>query len=151
MTTNIGQSAPVFWPGEPRSLTEKPRRPQYTELQRVRHLAKRPCMHRRKILLACGSSDPMRVEREGGAAGRLVGTLVAPSVQGHSLPPCRSYGPIRVFFQASCMWQSEGLSGQSFSVALPIQALRGFPCLGSFSVDQTVRHLKQHPGWGPAL
>ena len=29
----------------------------------------------------------MRVEREGGAAAWLVGTLVAPSVQGHRLPP----------------------------------------------------------------
>ena len=46
---------------------------------------------------------------------------------------CRSNGPIRVFFQASCSWQSEGLFGQSFSVPLPIQALRGLPCLRSFS------------------
>ena len=37
----------------------------------------------------------------------------------------RSYGPIRVFFRASCSWQSEGLFGQSFSVAPPIQALEG--------------------------
>ena len=55
---------------------------------------------------------------------------------------------------------------QSFSIAPPIQALRGFPCLGSFYVvlsvrhiegplclrsysgDQHVRHLKGHPGWG---
>ena len=150
MTTNTGQYAPVFWPGEPRSLTEKPGRPQPTGLQ-SQTLPKRPCMHRHKILLACGSSDPMRVEHEGGTAGWLVGTLVAPSVQGHGLPPCRSYGPIRVFFQASCLWRSEALSHQSFSVALPIQALRGFPCLGSFSVDWRVRHLKGHPGWGPAL
>ena len=32
----------------------------------------------------------------------------------------RSYGPIRIFFLASCSWQSEGLFGQSFSVAPPI-------------------------------
>ena len=47
---------------------------------------------------------------------------------------CRSYGSIRVFFWASCSWPSEGLFGQSFSIALPVQALRGLPCLGSFSV-----------------
>ena len=37
----------------------------------------------------------------------------------------KSYGPVRVFFRASCSWQSEGLFGQSFSVAPPIQALEG--------------------------
>ena len=35
---------------------------------------------------ACGSSAPVRVEREGGIAAWLLGTLVAPSVQGHRLP-----------------------------------------------------------------
>ena len=43
----------------------------------------------------------MRVEHEGGVAAWLVGTLVVLSVQGHGLPRCRSYGPIRVFFQDS--------------------------------------------------
>ena len=42
----------------------------------------------------------------------------------------RSYGPIRVFFQDSCSWQSEGLFGQSFSIAPPIQAHRGVPLPG---------------------
>ena len=36
----------------------------------------------------------------------------------------RSYGTLRVFFQVSWSWWSEGLFGQSFSVAPPIQALR---------------------------
>ena len=35
MATSIGQYAPVFLPGEPPSLTEKPGRPQSTESQRV--------------------------------------------------------------------------------------------------------------------
>ena len=35
METSIGQYAPVFFPGEPPSLTEKPGRPQSTGLQRV--------------------------------------------------------------------------------------------------------------------
>ena len=43
---------------------------------------------------------------------------------------CRSCGPIRVFFPASCSWQSEGLFGQSFSIALPVQAHRGAPLAG---------------------
>ena len=52
------------------------------------------------------------------------------------------------FFQASCSWQSEGLFGQTFSVALPIQALRGLPCLGSFSVVWCVRHMEGPPCLG---
>ena len=43
-------------------------------------------MHRRKTFFACGSSDPVRVEGEGGTGAWLVGILVAPSVQGHGLP-----------------------------------------------------------------
>ena len=58
----------------------------------------------------------------------------------------RSYGPIRIFFQASCSWRSEGLFGQSFSVAPPIQELRGLLCLGSFSVVLGVRH-REGPSW----
>ena len=119
--------------------------------------------------LACGSSASVRAECEGGAAAWLAGTLAAPSVQGHRLPPPQSYGPIRVFIPASCSWRSEGLFGQSLSVALPVQALRGLPCLGSFSVvwrirhiegplwlgsysvDRHIRHLKGHPVWDPTL
>ena len=37
MATSIGQYAPVFLPGEPCSLTEKPGRPQSTGSQRVGH------------------------------------------------------------------------------------------------------------------
>ena len=65
--------------------------------------------------------------------------------------PCRrSYGPIRVFFQASCSWRSEGLFGQSFFITPPVQALRGLPCLGSFSVVRHIRHIEGPHGWGPA-
>ena len=61
---------------------------------------------------------------------------------------CRSYGPMRVFFWASCSWQSEGPFGQSFSVALPVQALRGLPCLGSFSVVWWIGHIEGPPWVG---
>ena len=63
----------------------------------------------------------------------------------------RSYGPIRVFFRASGSWQSEGLFGQSFSIAPPIQALRGLPCLVSFSVVQHIRHIEEAPLAGVLL
>jgi len=39
------------------------------------------------VCFACSSFAPMRVEREGGTAAWLVGTLVAQSVQGHGLLP----------------------------------------------------------------
>ena len=39
----------------------------------------------------------MRVEREGGKAAWLVGTLVAPSVQGHRLPLPQELWPYQSF------------------------------------------------------
>ena len=44
-------------------------------------------VHRKNTFFVCGISAPVRVEREGGAAAWLLGTLKAPSVQGHRLPP----------------------------------------------------------------
>ena len=64
---------------------------------------------------------------------------------------CRSYGPIRVFFSASYNWRSAALFGLSFSTAPPVQALKGLPCLGSFSVVWCIRHIEGAPGWGPIL
>ena len=98
-----------------------------------------------RLFFACGSSAPMRVEREGGAAAGLVGILAAPSVQGHGRLHRRTCGPVGDFFRACCSWRSEGLFGQSFSIAPPSQALRGLPCLGFFSVVQHIRHIEPHP------
>ena len=147
MGTSIGQYAPVFLPGEPPSLTEKPGRPQSTGLQRVRHYRCDPALTDTR-LFACDSSAPVRVEREGGAAAWLAGTLALPSVQGTDCLHPRRYGPIRVFFPTSCSWRSEGLSGQSFSVALPVQALRGLPYLASLSVVPQVRYIEGSPWVG---
>ena len=36
----------------------------------------------------------------------------------------------------------------SISIILPIQALRGLPCLGSFSVVQEIRHIEEPPRLG---
>ena len=46
---------------------------------------------------------------------------------------CKSYGPVRVCFEPLVAGDQKA-SLASFSVALPIQALRRLPCLGSFSV-----------------
>ena len=110
--------------------------------------------------------------------------LLGLPMQGHGLPLPQELWPYQSLFSS---WQSEGLFSQSFSEAPPIQALRGPPCLGSFSVvqahqahrgapltgvqlcrlahqalkgapfvesysvDQCISHLKEHPGWDPAL
>ena len=76
----------------PPSLTEKPGRPQSAGSQRAGHCQSDPvCTGWR--LFACGSSAPVRVEHEGGAAAWLAGTLAAPSVQGHGLPPPQESRP----------------------------------------------------------
>ena len=41
----------------------------------------------------------MSVEREGGAVAWLAGTLAAPSVQGHKLPPWQELWPCQSFLE----------------------------------------------------
>ena len=74
MAASIGQYAPVFLPGEPRSLTEEPGTLQSTGSQRVVYHQSDPASVDAR-LFACGSSAPVRVKREGGAAAWLAGTL----------------------------------------------------------------------------
>ena len=100
---------------------------------------------------ACGSSAPVRVKHEGGAAAGVAGTLEARVCRDTDSLCHRSHGPVRVFSPASCSWWSEGLRGQSFPVALPVQALRGLPCPGSFSVARRIRHTEGPLAWGPLL
>ena len=50
------------------------------------------------FFFACGSSVTVRVEREGGTAAWLVGTLVVPSVQGHGLSLPRQFWPSQSLF-----------------------------------------------------
>ena len=71
-----------------------------------------------------------------------MGILAAPSMQEHELAQPQKLWSYQSVFLASGSWQSEGLFSWSFSVALPIQAFKGLPRLGSFSVAHCVRHLK---------
>ena len=98
------------------------------------------------ILFLPVAAQPQWVECEGGMASWLAGTLVAPSVQGHRLPQPQELWPYQSLFLSLSSWWSEGLFGQSLSVAPPVQALRGLPCLGFFSVVWFFRHIK-----GPAM
>ena len=95
------------------------------------------------------------VECEGGAAASFVGTWMA-SATGVMAPSESFFEPLVAGNQKASL--------TSFSIALPIQALRGLPCLGpfsvvhhvrhiegppwlgSYSVVQGIRHLKEHPG-----
>ena len=64
-----------------------------------------------RFFLAGGSSAKIRIEREGGAASWVVGTLAVPSVWGHGLPQPQELWPYQSLFLASGSWRSEGLFG----------------------------------------
>ena len=77
--------------------------------------------------------------------------LAALRVPGHRLPPCRSHGPVRVFSRPSCCRPSEGLFGQYFSVAPPIQHLEGSLAWSPFLLFCVSGTQRGPPGWGPTL
>jgi len=110
-------------------LTEKPRRPQSTGSQRVGHNGGE------SVCIDASFFLPVAALPQWGVSGKVVQLLGLRGRWWHHVcrdTDClhwRSYSPIRVFFPASCSWQSEGLFGQSFSIASLIQALRGLPFL----------------------
>ena len=64
---------------------------------------------------ACGSSAPVRIEHDGGAAAWLARTLEVQSVQGHGLPLPQELWLDQSFFEPLVAGKSEGLFGQSSS------------------------------------
>ena len=87
MAASIGQYAPVFLLETP--LPDPNREAWQATVYRVRKsqtLPKNPVRIDARLFFACGSSAPVRVERESGTATWLEGTLLAPSVQGQRLP-----------------------------------------------------------------
>ena len=145
METSSGQYSPVYLPGEP--LTMKLSRPRSTWLQSAELNQSGPARIGARIF-ACGSSAPVRVEHEEGAAAWLVGTWRCHMCRDTNCLHRRSYGPIRVFSQAS--WIRRPL-WPVLSVAPPVQTLTGLSSLGFFSVVQCIRHIDGHPGWSPTL
>ena len=87
MATNTGQHSPVFLPGEPLYLTEKPG-PAVHSIQghKDSDTTKMTLCAQTQDFFACGSSAPVRIECEGGTAAWLEGTLAEPSMQGQKLP-----------------------------------------------------------------
>ena len=52
------------------------------------------------------------------------------------------------FFKPLVAGDQKTSLASSISIILPIQALRGLPCLGSFSVVQEIRHIEEPPRLG---
>ena len=69
-----------------------------SRVTKSRTLPEQPRVQRRKTFFACGSYAPVRVDRDGGTAAWLAGTLAAPSVQGHGLPPPKELWPYQSLF-----------------------------------------------------
>ena len=65
---------------------------------------------------ACGSSAPVRIECEGDEAAWIAGTLVAPSVQGHGLPPPQELWPHQSLFFESLVGGDQKASLASLSL-----------------------------------
>ena len=59
--------------------------------------------------------------------------------------------PSESFFEHLVAGHQRASLAKSFSVALPIQALRGPPCLWSFSAVRHIRHIEGPPGWSSNL
>ena len=149
-------------------------------------LPKWPCAHRCKTCFACGSSAPVRVECEGGATAWLAGTLAVPSMQGQTASGAGVMIFSESFFQPLVagnrrpLWlvflHSSACSGTlraplpgvllccsahqahggaswlgSYPVDQHVRHLKGHLGWGSYSVDLHISHLKEHPGWSPAL
>ena len=72
--------------------------------QRVRHDQSDPVCIDARLFFVCGTSAPVRVERKGGAAAWLEGTLAVPSVQRQTASTAGVTALSEPFFQASCSW-----------------------------------------------
>ena len=163
MATGLGQYARVFLPGE----TPPWQKAWQAIVYRVAKswtLLKWSCAHRCKTFLPVAVLPQWELSAKVAQLLGLQGLWWRPVCRDTDCLCCRSYSPIRVFFRASCSWRSEGLFGQSLSIAPPIQALTGvlLYCshirhiegplwLKSYSVVWRISHLKEHPGWGPTL
>ena len=100
MATSIDQYAPVFLPGELPSLDGESWQATVYRVTKSCTQPKRTHVHRRKSFFACGSSDPVRIKREGGMAAWVEETLMAPSVQGHRLPQPQELCPYQSLFSS---------------------------------------------------
>ena len=107
-----------------------------------RTLPKQPCMHRRKTCWPVAALPQWELSVKVAQLLGLWGPWLCQVCRDTDCLLHRSHGPISL---------SEPLSGDqnpslaSLSLALPVQALRGLPCLGSFSVVGCKRHTEGAP------
>ena len=148
-------------------MTEKPGRPGL-QVAKYQTWLKKPCVHRFRTFCVWRSA-PVRVECECGT--QLLGlqgpdSTTCARTQTASLQesrPCQSLFrsllllAIRrplwpVFLSSSSHSALRGLPCLgSFSVILRIRHTEGAPWVGSYSVCGSVRRLQGCPGWGPTL
>jgi len=106
MATGIGQYTPVFSPGEPPWQREA----WQATVHRVAKTwtwPKRPCMHRCKTFLPVAALPRWGLSMNVVHLLGLQGPWQRQVFRDTDCLHCRSYGPNRVFFQASYSWQSE--------------------------------------------
>ena len=138
--TSIGQYIPVFLPGKPPSLTEAWQATVHrvAELDTTEEALRAQMQDFFRLWPLC----PLRVEREGGSAAWLAGTLATPSVQGHRLPPPQA---LSASFLEPLVAGDQKAFSDSFSVATPSRHLEA-PLPGSFSLERRISHWKGHLG-----
>ena len=75
------------------------------------------------------------------------------SVQGHRLPLLQELWPYQsLFFFQPLVTDNQKASLASLSLQFcSFRHIEGPPWLGSYSVDQYIRHLKGYSEWGPTL
>ena len=104
MATSIGQYTPVFLPGEPLFLTEKPGRPQSTGSERVGHYWSDPVHTDARLFLPVAALPQWELSMKVAYLLGLWGPWQRQVCRDMDYLCRRSYSPIRVFFQASCSW-----------------------------------------------
>ena len=109
-------------------------------------------MHRRKTFFACGSSAPVRVEPEGGAAAWLVGTLAMPSVHRQLTASAAGGMALSESFLKPLITGDQKASFASLSPQLyPFSLLELSLAWGSSLLFGAAGTQKGPPGWGLSL
>ena len=110
------------------------------------------CTQMQNSFFAYGSSAPVRVEHEGGTAAWLVGTLVAPSVQGHRVPPPQELWPYQSLFFKALVAGDQKASLASLSLELcSFRHLVGSLAWGPSLLFRVSVTYRGSPGWSPTL
>ena len=133
----------MFLPGKPPSLTEAWQATVHrvAELDTTKGALRAQMQDFFRLWPLC----PLRVEPEGGPAAWFAGTLAAPSVQGHRLPPPQA---LSASFLEPLVAGDQKAFTDSFSVAPPCKHLEA-PLPGVLLLRAAHQALEGAPGCGP--